>query len=160
MKQKCSKQDLLINGSISKALIWFALPLLGSSFIQLLYNAVDLIFIGNYVGKSASAAVGSGSLLLTCLVGFITGISVGAGVVVAQYYGAKDYKNLQDSVHTAMSLAGIGGIVLTIAGLLLSPFILQWLRVPQEIFELSVSYIRITLSVYCQWFFTTWEVRF
>ena len=63
MKQKCSKQDLLINGSISKALIWFALPLLGSSFIQLLYNAVDLIFIGNYVGKSASAAVGSGSLL-------------------------------------------------------------------------------------------------
>jgi len=63
--------------------------------------------------------------------------------VVAQYYGAKDYKNLQDSVHTAMSLAGIGGIVLTIAGLLLSPFILQWLRVPQEIFELSVSYIRI-----------------
>ena len=87
MKQKCSKQDLLINGSISKALIWFALPLLGSSFIQLLYNAVDLIFIGNYVGKSASAAVGSGSLLLTCLVGFITGISVGAGVVVAQYYG-------------------------------------------------------------------------
>ena len=143
MKQKCSKQDLLINGSISKALIWFALPLLGSSFIQLLYNAVDLIFIGNYVGKSASAAVGSGSLLLTCLVGFITGISVGAGVVVAQYYGAKDYKNLQDSVHTAMSLAGIGGIVLTIAGLLLSPFILQWLRVPQEIFELSVSYIRI-----------------
>ena len=77
----------------------------------------------------------AGSLLLTCLVGFITGISVGAGVVVAQYYGAKDYKNLQDSVHTAMSLAGIGGIVLTIAGLLLSPFILQWLRVPQEIFE-------------------------
>ena len=143
MKQRCSKQDLLINGSISKALIWFALPLLGSSFIQLLYNAVDLIFIGNYVGKSASAAVGSGSLLLTCLVGFITGISVGAGVVVAQYYGAKDYKNLQDSVHTAMTLAGIGGIILTIAGLLLAPFILQWLRVPQEIFELSVSYIRI-----------------
>ena len=58
MKQKCSKQDLLINGSISKALIWFALPLLGSSFIQLLYNSVDIIFIGNYVGKSASAAVG------------------------------------------------------------------------------------------------------
>ena len=112
MKQRCSKQDLLINGSISKALIWFALPLLGSSFIQLLYNAVDLIFIGNYVGKSASAAVGSSSLLLTCLVGFITGISVGAGVVVAQYYGARDYKNLQDSVHTAVTLAGIGGIIL------------------------------------------------
>ena len=143
MKQRCSKQDLLINGSIGKALIWFALPLLGSSFIQLLYNAVDLIFIGNYVGKSASAAVGSSSLLLTCLVGFITGISVGAGVVVAQYYGARDYKNLQDSVHTAVTLAGIGGIILTVAGLLLAPFILQWLRVPQEIFELSVSYIRI-----------------
>ena len=143
MKQRCSKQDLLINGSISKALIWFALPLLGSSFIQLLYNAVDLIFIGNYVGKSASAAVGSSSLLLTCLVGFITGISVGAGVVVAQYYGARDYKNLQDSVHTAVTLAGIGGIILTIAGLLFAPFILQWLRVPQEIFELSVRYIRI-----------------
>lgn len=143
MQQKCSKQDLLINGSISKALIWFALPLLGSSFIQLLYNAVDLIFIGNYVGKSASAAVGSGSLILTCLVGFITGISVGAGIVVAQYYGAKDYKNLQDSVHTAVTLAGIGGVILTIAGLLLAPFILQWLRVPQEIFELSVIYIRI-----------------
>lgn len=143
MKRKCSKQDLLLHGSISKALIWFALPLLGSSFIQLLYNTVDLIFIGNYVGKSASAAVGSGGLILTCLVGFITGISVGAGVVVAQYYGAKDYKNLQDSVHTAVTLAGIGGIILTIAGLCLAPFILQWLRVPQEIFELSVTYIRI-----------------
>lgn len=143
MKQKCKKQDLLINGSISKALIWFALPLLGSSLIQLLYNAVDLIFIGNYVGKNASAAVGAGSLLLTCLVGFVTGISVGAGVVVSQYYGAKDYKSLQDSVHTAVTLSMIGGVILTIAGLFLAPFILRWLRVPQEIFELSVSYIRI-----------------
>ena len=79
--------------------------------------------------------------------------------MVAQYYGARDYKNLQDSVHTAVTLAGIGGIILTVAGLLLAPFILQWLRVPQEIFELSVIFV-FTLSAYCQWFFTTWEVQF
>ncbi len=143
MTHKCRKQDMLLRGSIGKALVWFALPLLGSSFIQLLYNTVDLIFIGNYIGKSASAAVGSSGLILTCLVGFITGISVGAGVVAAQYYGAGDRKNLQDAVHTAMALACIGGVLLMAAGLLLAPFILQWLRVPADIYPLSLTYIRI-----------------
>ena len=80
----------LTSGPIWKQILIFALPLLASSFIQQLYNTVDLLFVGNLVGKEASAAVCSSSLLVACVVGFFTGVSVGAGVVTAQRVGAGD----------------------------------------------------------------------
>ncbi len=130
-------------GGIGRALICFALPLLLSSFIQLAYNAVDLIFVGNYLGTSASAAVGEGGLPVTCLVSFITGISVGAGVVIARYCGAKDRQNLQNATHTALLLSVIAGIILTVVGFVLAPFFLQWLRVPESVMGLATEYLRI-----------------
>ena len=114
---KNKKADSLTTGSVGKALVLFALPLLGSSLIQQLYNMVDLLFVGNVLGKGASAAVGSSSLLVTCLVGFFTGLSVGSGVIIARFYGGKDRSNLQEAVHTAMGVSLLGGIVLMLAGL-------------------------------------------
>lgn len=140
---KNKKADSLTTGSVGKALVLFALPLLGSSLIQQLYNMVDLLFVGNVLGKGASAAVGSSSLLVTCLVGFFTGLSVGSGVIIARFYGGKDRSNLQEAVHTAMGVSLLGGIVLMLAGLILCPWVLQWMQVPAHLLEDSVTYLRI-----------------
>ncbi|MEI3176132.1 MAG: MATE family efflux transporter [Lachnospiraceae bacterium] len=80
----------LTTGKLWKNLILFAIPLLLSSLVQQLYNTVDLIFVGNFIDKSASAAIGASSLLITCLVGFFGGMSVGSGVVVSHIFGARD----------------------------------------------------------------------
>lgn len=132
-------------GTIWKPLLCFALPLLAGSLVQQMYNMVDLFFVGNVLGKSASAAVGSSGMLVTCLVGFFTGMSAGCGVVVAQRYGAKDQKGLHKAVHTAVALSLLGGIVLTILGLLFAPQFLRWLGTPEHLFDMALSYVRIYL---------------
>ena len=106
----------LTTGSISRKLILFALPLLFGSLVQQLYNTVDLIFVGNFIGKSASAAIGASSLLITCLVGFFGGMSVGSGVVISQIFGARDYKKLSRAVHNTAALCLAGGLALMVLG--------------------------------------------
>ena len=86
------KNTNLSEGSIAKGFILFALPLFLGSLFQQLYGTVDLIFVGNYMGKTEAAAVGASGILVTCLIGLFTGISVGAGVITAQYWGAKNKK--------------------------------------------------------------------
>ena len=90
----------LTKGNIGKKLILFAIPMLLSSLVQQLYNTVDLIYAGNFLGKSASASIGASSLLITCLVGFFGGMSVGSGVVVSQIYGAGEQEKLKKAVQT------------------------------------------------------------
>lgn len=87
----------LTQGSITRALLLFALPLLGTSIIQQMYNTVDLMFVGNLLGQDASAAVGTCSWPINCLVGFFTGMGVGVGVLVSQAYGGKDFPRLKKS---------------------------------------------------------------
>ena len=94
----------LTKGNIGKKLILFAIPMLLSSLVQQLYNTVDLIYAGNFLGKSASASIGASSLLITCLVGFFGGMSVGSGVVVSQIYGAGEQEKLKKAVHNAVAL--------------------------------------------------------
>ena len=101
----------LTTGKLWKNLILFAIPLLLSSLVQQLYNTVDLIFVGNFIDKSASAAIGASSLLITCLVGFFGGMSVGSGVVVSHIFGARDKSGLSRAVHNAMALSLVGGIL-------------------------------------------------
>lgn len=137
------KKKTLTEGVIWKQLLLFALPLLGSSFIQQLYNTVDLLFAGNMIGKEATAAVGAGSLVITCIVGFFTGLSVGTGVVVSQAVGADDRQRVDRTIHTAMGLSLLGGAILTAAGILLSRSVLIWMDTPEEILDSAVSYIRI-----------------
>lgn len=134
----------LTTGSIGRKLLLFTLPLLGSSLIQQLYNTVDIFFVGNFVSDpNAMPAVGASSLIVSLLVGFFTGMSVGAGVVVSLFYGEHNEKKLSQAVHTAITIGLIGGVVLTVAGFFASPLILQWMNTPPEIFDMAVTYIRI-----------------
>lgn len=133
----------LTEGAIWKQLVLFALPLLGSSLIQQLYNTVDLLFVGNCLSKNSYAAVGASSLIINCMVGFFTGMSVGSGVVISQAIGCRDKKATRDSVHTAVGLSLTGGVVLMLAGCIGAPYFLRWMGVEIAIMAEAVSYLRI-----------------
>lgn len=133
----------LTQGSITRALLLFALPLLGTSIIQQMYNTVDLMFVGNLLGQDASAAVGTCSWPINCLVGFFTGMGVGVGVLVSQAYGGKDFPRLKKILHSAMGLAVIGSAILLLIGWLFAPTILRLMNTPDEILNLAVTYARI-----------------
>ncbi|MGM9618130.1 MATE family efflux transporter [Butyricicoccus sp.] len=140
MKQKNTD---LTQGSIGWKLLLFALPLLGSSLIQQLYNTVDLMFVGNLLGKGASAAVGTCGWPINCLVGFFTGMGVGVGVLVSQACGAKDSKKVKQIIHTTMGLVLAGSVILMVIGMTLAPVILRKMNTPEDILELAVTYARI-----------------
>ena len=139
------KNTNLTEGSIAKGFILFALPLFLGSLFQQLYGTVDLIFVGNYMGKAEAAAVGASGILVTCLIGLFTGISVGAGVITAQYWGAKNKENVQKSMENALFLALAGGIFLMAAGQLLADWALRALNTPASILAQALVYIRIYL---------------
>ena len=144
MKEKKTEHSLT-EGSIVKGFILFALPLFLGSLFQQLYGTVDLIFVGNYMGKTEAAAVGASSILVTCLIGLFTGISVGAGVITAQYWGAKEEQKVRTSMENAIFLAITGGILLMIAGQLLASWALRALQTPESILAEALVYIRIYL---------------
>lgn len=128
--------------SIGKSILLFAIPLLLGSLVQQLYNTVDLIFAGNFINKSASAAIGASSFLAVCLVGFFGGMSVGSGVVISHIFGAGD-KKLGQAIYNAIALSLVGGIALTVVGYLLSPWYLKWINTPAELQTSAVGYLRI-----------------
>lgn len=133
----------LTSGPIGKSLLLFAAPLLIGTLIQQLYNTVDLIFAGNLVNKSASAAIGASSLLISCLIGFFNGMSVGSGVVAAQIFGAGDRERLSKAVHNAAALSLAGGALLMIAGYVLAPVYLRLIRTPEHLLQDAAGYLRI-----------------
>lgn len=141
MKTKGSTK--LTEGNIYSCIIAFALPILASHIFQNLYNSVDSIVVGNYVGKTALAAVGSCSDISMLLTGFFTGLSNGAGVLFARYYGAKDQRNLHDSIHTAVTFSVIIGITMALTGILLTPALLHLVDCPADVYPEAVSYLRI-----------------
>ncbi len=133
----------LTQGPIGKQLLMFALPLLGSSLIQQLYNTVDLLFVGNCLSKNSYAAVGSSSLIISCMVGFFTGMSVGSSVVISQAVGCQDKKAARDGVHTAVGLSLAGGLLLMALGWLGAPYFLRLMGVEAGILGEAVDYLRI-----------------
>ena len=135
----------MTEGNILKSFILFAIPLFLGSLFQQLYGTVDLLFVGNILGKNDAAAVGSSSILVTCLIGLFTGISVGAGVVTAQYWGAKDKDNVIHSIENALIIGLFGGILLTVIGEALCGSALRWLSVPESIMNHAAAYLRIYL---------------
>ena len=139
---KIQKGDLT-EGPIAKKLILFALPLLVGSLVQQLYNTVDLIYVGNFIGKSASAAIGASSLLITCLVGFFGGMSVGSGVVISQVFGAKDPRRLSKAVHNTVALSLAGGLALMAIGYVIAPWFIRVINTPESIRAAAVGYLRI-----------------
>ncbi len=134
----------ITEGSIIKPLFYFFFPILLGTFFQQLYNTVDALIVGNFLGKDALAAVGgTTSTYLNLFTGFFVGLSSGATVMISQYYGSHNHKRISDTVHTSITLALIGGLILSFLGFLTARSSLIFLQVPQEILDLSLEYIYI-----------------
>lgn len=133
----------MTEGSIWKSLLLFSIPLLIGNLFQQLYNTVDSIIVGNLVGKEALAAVGSSNSLINLIVGLFMGIATGAGVIISQYYGAKKKEHMHWAVHTSIALSIIGGAILIVLGIVLSPWILEMMGTPDSVMPNSVLYLRI-----------------
>jgi len=133
----------MTKGKIWVTILSFSLPLLGASLIQQLYNTADMIFVGNFVGKEATGAVGASSLLFTCIIGLFTGVSIGVGVAVAQKIGSKDYDIASKVSHTAITFGIFGGVILTILGYFSAEFLLMIMKTPKEIMTDSVIYLKV-----------------
>ena len=133
----------LTEGSIWKQLLIFAMPLMLSNFLQQLYNTADLLIVGRFAGTQAQAAVGATGALANMLVGFFVGLATGCAVVVAQMYGAEDDDGLYRMVHSAMSIALVSGLVLSIGGFLFSTPLLRAMDTPSDILPEASSYLKI-----------------
>lgn len=138
-----SQTTLLTEGCIWKQLVAFAFPLFVGNLFQQLYNTADSLIVGNFLGSNALAAVSSSGNLIFLMVGFFQGISVGAGVVIARYYGAKDYREVKKAVHTTVAFGLAAGIFLTAFGTLLTSRILIWMGTPADVLPESTVYFRI-----------------
>lgn len=141
--EKSAAQNLLTEGSISKKIISFAIPLFWGQLIQQLYNVADSLIVGNYLGSNALAAVSSSGNMIFLMVGFFNGIGMGAGVVVARYFGARDYEKLRSAIHTTICFGILCGVVLTAGALILAPQILRLIGTPVEVLPESLSYFRV-----------------
>lgn len=115
-KNKKKYEIDMCNGAILPKLLAFTLPLMCSSVLQLLFNAADIIVVGSFAGDTALAAVGSNTALINLLTNFFLGLSIGANVLVARFYGAKAEEDVRDTVHTAMLLSIFSGIILMVVG--------------------------------------------
>ena len=132
----------MTEGSISKKLILFALPVFLGQLLQQLYNVVDTIVVGNYLGKEALAAVSSSGSLIFLIVGFVNGLFMGAGVIIGNRYGAKDYESVHTATHTAVGFGLICGIIMTLIGVFFAPVILRLMGTPGDVLPSSVSYLQ------------------
>ena len=139
-----SAANQITEGVIWKQLLLFFFPILFGTFFQQLYNTIDAMIVGRYVGKEALSAVGGiTGTLINLLVGFFVGLSSGATVIISQYYGAKRPKHVSLAVHTAIAFCLVGGIALMILGIILAPFALRATGTPAEIIPYAVLYMRI-----------------
>lgn len=133
----------MTSGPLLKKILIFSVPLMLSGILQLLFNAADIIVVGQFTGSSALAAVGSTSSLINLFVNVFIGFSIGANVLVAQYFGARDEKNVHETVHTSILLAIICGLILIVAGISLAPPMLELMDTPDEVLGQAVLYMRI-----------------
>lgn len=136
------KQDMT-TGSIWRHMLFFAIPVFLGQLFQQLYNTADSVIVGNFVGKDALAAVSSSGNLIFMMTGFFTGLSLGAGVVISRYFGAKDYQTMSSAIHTNIAFGAICGLLMTVAGMFLTPQILVWMKTPEDVLPLSITYFRI-----------------
>ena len=136
-------ENSITSGVIWKQLLIFFFPILIGTFFQQLYNTVDTIVVGQYVGTNALAAVGTTGTLINLLVGFFVGVSSGATVIISQFFGAGDGKNVSKAVHTSMALALVGGLFIMVFGLLTSRPSLELLGVPEEIMDDALTYLNV-----------------
>ncbi|WP_295638772.1 MATE family efflux transporter [uncultured Mailhella sp.] len=137
------QSDSMTGGSIWKSIVSFAVPLILGNFFQQLYNAADSLIVGNLLGDRALAAVSGTGNLIFLLVGFINGISLGAGVVISQQFGAGKIRDMRRSIHTLAAFGLASGLGLSIFGVLCTPQILHWMNTPADVFPETLQYLRV-----------------
>lgn len=133
----------MTNGTIMDKLITFSLPLMLSGILQLMFNAVDIIVVGQFSGSRPLAAVGSTSALINLFTNFFIGISLGANVLAARFFASGKIKEMSDTVHTSILFAAISGVVMMIVGLLFSRFALELMETPDEVIDMAALYLKI-----------------
>lgn len=133
----------LTEGSIAKNIIKFAIPMFIGNLFQQLYNVADSLVVGNFLGSDALAAVTSTGSLIFLLVGFFNGTAMGAGVIIARFFGAKDHENVKKAIHTDLAFGILCGAIMTLVGVIFAPQILTLMDTPENVFVQSVLYIRI-----------------
>lgn len=141
-KNRQDKKSRLLEGSIWKGIISFAVPIFLGNLFQQLYNTVDSLIVGNFLGSDALAAVTSSGSLIFLLVGFFNGIAMGAGVVISKYFGAKDYDNVKKAIHTDLAFGLVAGVLMTLIGMILTPQILRLMGTPESVLPNSILYFR------------------
>ena len=136
----------MTDGPITTHLIAFSVPLLLGNIFQMLYNTVDSIVVGNFVGKEALAAISSTTMIVNIMIFFFNGFSVGGSVVIGQYLGARKMKELHRTVETTIAMTILFGIFFTFAGFLLVPFMLRLMQTPEDVFPQAKLYLEIYFS--------------
>jgi len=137
-----SDPNTLTEGPIWKKILLFALPIFLGNVFQQFYNAFDSWVVGRFIGDTALAAVSSSGSLIHMFVGFFNGVAMGAGVIIARYFGAQDYKQMRTAIHTDVAFGLTAGILLTVLGVSFSPTILRWMDTPESVLPKSVAYFR------------------
>ncbi len=132
----------MCTGSVLKKMLLFAVPLMLSGILQLLFNAADVMVVGRFAGESSLAAVGSTTSLINLLTNLFVGLSVGANVLAARCFGASQERELKETVHTAMTISVLCGVLLTAIGIVGAPSILRLMQTPPEVLDLAVVYLR------------------
>ncbi len=133
----------MCNGPLFSGIVLFSLPLILTGILQLLYSAVNIIVVGRFVGSTALAAVGSTSALITLIVNLFIGLSIGASVIMAKHYGAGQYTDANETVHTAVAISAVSGIILTVFGILAAKPLLQVMGTPDDVLDHAVLYMKI-----------------
>ena len=134
---------LMTEGSIWKKITFFAVPIFLGNLFQQMYNTADSLIVGNFLGSNALAAVSSSGNLIYLMIGFFNGIALGAGVVIARYFGARDQENVEKAVHTTVAFGIVASIVLTVVGVFFAPQILVWMQTPANVMPESTEYFRV-----------------
>ncbi len=138
-----SRSADLTSGPMLQKIILFSVPLAASSILQLLFNAADVVVVGRFAGSTALAAVGSNGALINLLVNLFVGLSLGANVVAARCFGARDEKGVQDTVHTAVALGLVSGVLLAVVGFCAARGLLELMSCPEDVISLSTLYLKI-----------------
>lgn len=141
--KKTSSATLMTEGPIWKRIILFAIPLFWGNLFQQLYNTADSLIVGNFLGNAALAAVSSSGNLIFLMIGFFNGLSIGGGVVISRFFGARNIENMRKAIHTAVAFGLICGVLLTVIGIFAAPRILVLMGTPAEVLPNSVIYFRI-----------------
>ena len=144
MTKETTTKNQITEGVIWRQLLIFFFPIVIGTLFQQLYNTVDAIIVGRFVGKQALASVGGSAAVLSNLViGFFTGLSAGATVIISQHYGAKNKRNLRESLHTAYAFSIIASLILAVLGWILTPWLLTAIKTPADVLTDSILYLRI-----------------